>query len=698
MAAFAGVLAFVAAELNPLGQPNANASTPTSSLSLVQESNWTTSSSGFHLTLRVKAPVASGDLVLRAQLYPRMLSRYALEHQPLEGGPTETLNNISLNTRVTTKTTNAQSAPIQFRIVTQNGSVGGPASARELHLDCLNNTCDGVYPIVLTLFDRAGRRSLASLTTSLVYVGSVGTTRRLNVALTLPLDVPPSLTGRTALTVAQTTEITDVADAISGYSTDSLSLMVYGRLITQLKSDATPGQPDSAAAAAALSSLARLAARSNNIEFLRTPYAPIDLNSLVRGSGISTARSEFNGQLLATFETTAKNLHTNPQSSPYLSPYPLDPSSASLVADTGVCELAVPLSNVSLNVGDQSAEAPFAFSNTSLTSNTPLSCSSRSEVGVAIDPGFSSAFGTDALTPQLAAHQLLADLAQTYFENPNALASRSVVISPNTWLANGVFMTTLLSGLRSNPILRSVTLSELFNNVAIGANGAPTSAALQNVNSNDPIGATALKQAYADLRTVQTTTPTDTSLFSTLAENIYDGESYGLQPRQRSYYLRAPKRAIAAIANALQLSGSSHVTFTAASGKIPITIHYTGPVLPVKVDLRILSSRVDFPSSEARQHLSLTLRDTNEILKVSTRTSGLYTFDVELLVPHQSTVLLGPTRFTITSTAASGEAIGLSLAALFVLAWWWSRSIRRHRREKLAKGAVHTGESGPITS
>jgi hypothetical protein len=94
----------------------------------------------------------------------------------------------------------------------------------------------------------------------------------------------------------------------------------------------------------------------------------------------------------------------------------------------------------------------------------------------------------------------------------------------------------------------------------------------------------------------------------------------------------------------------------------------------------------------------LTLRDTNEILKVSTRTSGLYTFDVELLVPHQPTVLLGPARFVITSTAASGVAIALSLAALFVLALWWSRSILRHRREKLAKGADQTGETGPSPS
>jgi len=75
----------------------------------------------------------------------------------------------------------------------------------------------------------------------------------------------------------------------------------------------------------------------------------------------------------------------------------------------------------------------------------------------------------------------------------------------------------------------------------------------------------------------------------------------------------------------------------------------------------------DIPKTEARQQLTLTLHDTQEFLKVSTRTSGRFTFTVELTAPDGTTALIAPTTYIVTSTAVSGVAIGLSLLALAVL-------------------------------
>ena len=667
----------------------AGASTLSSSIDLTSQSNWVGQRQGLSISLSITAPFPSSDLVLRVALYPRLLSRYAFEHSPFESAPTETLNNILISPINTVGTTVALNSTIQFRVITTTGLSGGPSSARPLHIDCLSSTCNGNYPLTLTLVNRKTGEQLTSLETTLTYIGLVGTTQQLNVAVALPLDVSGSPTTNTSMTPAQTNTIDGIAHAILAYPSTAISLEPFGRMLSGLAQEANTAGPGSSAARDALSVLTRLTKRTRTTEFIREPYAPIDLNALVQGTSKKTALHEYSAQINAGIGVTAKALHVSFKSTIYLSPVALEPASIQIVNALGACRIALPPSNIALNNRSQSILAPF------ILTNAGPSCSSRAAFGASVDPGLSFVASLETNTPQLAAHQLLADLAQTYFENPNTAQVRGVIVAPTSWDSNSEFVNTLLGGLRVNPILKSVTVSTFFRKIAIGADHGPTAGIIESVDGTVPISSAALAHAYRGLDTIALLTPTDHALIAQLTDEIFNGESLDLTTHQRGLLFHTPAIAISDIASSLHLSGTSHVTLTAAKGKIPITIHYTGPVLPVHVDLLISSSKISFPPAEAHQGLILSLRDTNKVLRVSTRTSGLYTFELELLVPHQKTVLFGPVVFTITSTAASGVAIALSIGALAVLFLWWSRSILRHRRAKIATDAAQTGETGP---
>ncbi len=671
---------------------SADATTLNSSMNLVSQSNWVGSQQGFSISLSVTAPVPSNDLVLRVALYPRLLSRYAFEHSPFQSAPTEVLNNISVSPLNTAGTTVALGSTVQFRVITADGLTGGPKSARALHIDCLSSTCNGNYPLMVTLVNRRTQQQLTSLATTLTYIGQIGSTQRLDVAVALPLDLSGVSSASSDLGVSGANTIDAIVRAVLSYPTTPISLGIYGRVLAGLEQAANANGPDSPAAHDAIGVLARLIKRTQTTEFLREPYAPIDLNALVRGPGGATAMREYASQISSSANLTAEVLHTTFDPSPYLSTVALEPESVQIARALGACALALPTPNVSLDNKTPGTQPPFVIS------GARSACPSGQTVAAPVDPGLSTIASLASNGAQLAAHQLLADLAQTYFENPNSTTTRGAIVAPTTWSESPDFVRTLLDGLRVNPILRSVTLGSYFHGIASGPGPHLSEGSFAGINGISAVSSDDLAHAYAALRTVTLLTPTDYTLVTRLADAIFNGESLGLTEHQRTGFFQTPDLAISTIASSLHLSGTAHVTLTASTGKIPITLHYTGPVLPVHVDLRISSSKIDFPKSEARQSLALSSRDTNKVLTVSTRTSGLYTFDLELVVPHEQTVLFGPVTFTITSTAASGVAIALSAGALGVLFLWWSRSILRHRREKISKGAAQTGETGPAAT
>ena len=75
----------------------------------------------------------------------------------------------------------------------------------------------------------------------------------------------------------------------------------------------------------------------------------------------------------------------------------------------------------------------------------------------------SARFADAPSDPVLAAHQLVAELAQIYYEKPNDTTARGVVaLAPSGWPDNPAFVDALLGALASSPIIQPVTTASLF--------------------------------------------------------------------------------------------------------------------------------------------------------------------------------------------------------------------------------------------
>jgi hypothetical protein len=303
-------------------------------------------------------------------------------------------------------------------------------------------------------------------------------------------------------------------------------------------------------------------------------------------------------------------------------------------------------------------------------------------------------FALSGPAPVLAAHLLLADLAQTYFENPYPTEPRGVAVAPSSWSMNPEFVTTLFAGLADSPVLLPSTVHELIAAIPVGADHQPTTATLNLPSPSPTISAASLKNARHLLAVVQSIMPGEIATIGALGLHVLAAEAVGITAAQRAANLATPRLTLATLARSVQIFGSSRITLTSVSGQIPITIRLTGSLRPLHVELRLRSSSLDIPRNEAVQHLTLDLRDTEELLTVSARTSGRFTFTVQLVAPDGSTQLIAPTTYSVTSTAASGVAIALSLLALAVLAVWWARSVIRHRRRAVANGLDTASEPG----
>jgi hypothetical protein len=663
-----------------------------SAITLTSQTSWVRPGTGFSLGVSIQSDLPPGELYLRLQVFSRLASRYALDHPLGSASPSSTISHIAIGGLAPDEASYGSAAPIDFRVATRYSPPSGPRSGPLITLDCADGTCDGVYPLEVQLVNAYADATVASFVTDLIYVSNASRPIRLGVGLVVPLGASTSLdpNGHSTLTAAATSALAGVVQAISLHQNEPVTLALYPELLWALREEKNRSGPTALAANKAYTSLAALLRRGTvdgHVELLDSPFAPADPTELVAGLGVAGATRELDRQLATAADSLTDLVGVHAPDGVYVSPYPLSAAALTLVTATGACEVVVPGTNLAMNDGGLTPDAPLVVDDAASHCHQPGYATGPTVL--TSDAGLALHFREAASQPQLAAHLLLAELAQTYFENPYPTEARGVVVAPASWSANSLFLSTVLSGLSASPVLDPLTVADLFATVPLGANGQPSTATLLTPAPNGSLDASALTKAERTLATVASVVPHDTGLVAGLQQQILVAESAQNSPHQATQHLAAVDRALSTIGASLTLFGSAHVTLTSRTGKIPITIQLTGSLRPVDVVLRVKSSNLDFPASEVAEHVTLTSRDTQLFLTVSARTSGESTFTVELVTPTGATVLLAPTIYNVTSTAVSGVAIALSLAALAVLAMWWIRSVVRHRR------AAHTRDGGP---
>lgn len=292
--------------------------------------------------------------------------------------------------------------------------------------------------------------------------------------------------------------------------------------------------------------------------------------------------------------------------------------------------------------------------------------------------------------PVLAVHELLADLAQIYFESPNLThlvdgsqvpEPRGVVaVAPADWAPSTDADEALLDGLIDSPIVRPATVDDLF--AELGLSGGSRQAATP-ANRHPDLDADQVRTERRGLEslTASITRPLPENLL--IGDLILVSEAAGLSPEQRQAYLGAARRRLDAELDEVTVAASG-ITLTSRQAKVPISIVSQLPS-PIRVRVELTSSRLSFPGEGTRDSvekvLTLRLRDTTWLVPVIARSTGRFDLTARVETVEGATVL-DTVTVTITSKAFSGVGVILSIAALAVLAFWWGRALQKGRRNK----------------
>jgi hypothetical protein len=656
--------------------PAASASaTAAGSLTLTSQTSWLSGQRNLALGLTVRSNLPTSELGIRLVLYSCLGSRSAFQSAIRNG---QTSNELVLDAPPTIAldqlSPTGSSRHVALTVAIRAGSTAPTTITTQptLALSCANGGESGVYPLQIRLVDTARERPLATITTPLVY-SPTAVSSPLTTAVVVPMGTSPALAPAafndrvepSQLRPATTVSDEHVAATLLAYRGASVSLELYPQLLVALAR--TPG----AAASSALASLRALASTGSD-ELLPTPFAAVNPAALT-----GSLEGQFAEQLARATPTFTSILGATPTAGDYITNDDVNAATIAMLEANGAHDLVLPESSYALDGGGGLTQtAPFVLSTGSGTQ--------ASLVATGADPELSSYFSNQS-DPVLAAHQLLGELAQIYFDLPDAAQPRGIVVAPTSWAPNAAFLNALLIGLQASPVLTASTLSSLFSSVPVGANSDVAGA---TVTSGDVghLDADAINRARAMLQTTASVVPGATGLLGGLRDSILLSETAGLSSSTRNRYAGAPAHVLSQIAGSISF-GRSAITLTSQHAKVPITLfsNASGAVHGV---LELSSSALGFPAG-ASLPLTLTHKDNPNFIRVTARSSGDFHLSASFVSPDHHATLVR-TIFTVRSTAVSGVAIGISLGALAVLGIWWVRSVARHRRRTRAQRAAHS--------
>nr|MDQ6928834.1 DUF6049 family protein [Actinomycetota bacterium] len=250
------------------------------------------------------------------------------------------------------------------------------------------------------------------------------------------------------------------------------------------------------------------------------------------------------------------------------------------------------------------------------------------------------------------------------------------------WKPSRAFLETVVGGLAQSPILEGVSLDQLFTSVApaktdtgaplVRTLASPPSPGLAEVAAN-------LRAARRRLDALGSILGPATPMRGQLENRLLATESAELRSaRQRQPLVDSVQKAIDAQLSQIEMPQGRSITLTAQRGEIPVTFqNRTGT--PAKVVVRVQSDKLAFPRGNTVT-LDLIRRNTTQRFSVESRTSGAFPMRITLESPDGNLVI-GRTRLTVRSTAASGVSLAVSLGAAMFLAIWWGRHTWRGRHD-----------------
>jgi len=545
--------------------------------------------------------------------------------------------------------------------------------------------CGGVYPIQVSLVDTLTGQPVDSFTTYLVVVPTtVAPQERLRFSFVVPVGTPLALTpdGTTAVPSETLDRIEAIAHEETSWPAAPLTVDLYGQTLLAI-----------ALSQKHASLVSKLASGDANA-LVGGPFSAVDPTRLVRAG----LEDDLESQLKLGDEVFTDVLHVTADPHVYVATAPIGTRGLAALRADGITQIVVPQSNLAslTNAGPAESQWPYTIS-------APFHITGSKVQGLQADAGL-AAHLSGPTSPALRAQQLLADLAELYFDSPDYPQTRGVVlVAPQSWAPTLRFLNPTLRGLESSPIITTVPINELFQTVPIGTCQAPPavvtgcSAAARSI-VNPPRGAGQsitpgqVETARSEIVELSSITPTDTTAIHNLYDSVLLAETAGLDSNVRMAYLSESLAIMHRTGSLLTLPTGRTVTVTSSSARFPIAITSLSRT-PLHVNLVISGANL---TSSTKTSVVLKRGTTSFIVRVKTRTSGDSSLKLELVSPT-GRLELASAEFTVRSTAISGVAIALTAgAAAFLLFWWFRSASRRHRRHAARRGRRRQPVSGTV--
>jgi hypothetical protein len=507
-----------------------------------------------------------------------------------------------------------------------------------LHLVCASAGCTGVYPLRYQV-DVNGTDETKW---SLLAIKNATITNPLNVALIQPIT-------RESLQHPQRS-MSDL-NTISHFTSLPLTLSADYETLASLDFNPTG---DAAWRAALDKSLLSPLHRA-----VDAPPVSIDFAGLAR-YGLTTQVP----QQLSVSANILKSLTGRYVDSPVLLSGAQTPASLNALAHAGVSDVVIPEGDLT--------QAP----SSTLTWGAPFHVAGAGATTVqSVDGPVSALMANTSIEPGRRAALTLASLAFLHLEEPNAPATRTLIVEANIGTTSQAFEADLLTGLKNDPFSKLVPLTPSFNSSLISSNNAPatrtlntslsTASAWSSHNVSSLLTLIGAVNSYA-----QGVKSGDEALVLRVA--VARSEILG-NSNQRQSAINAANNELNAQLGQFSIDESA-ITLAGQGTSLPITVISRAPYA-VDAVIHLVTDRVTFPKGDA---VPVILSSPTQSIRVPTSSphGSSLTLQVVLTTPNGQVILA---RSAIQVRIAGTSVVGylLSFGSILVLALWWWRTNRK---------------------
>ncbi len=526
----------------------------------------------------------------------------------------------------------------------------------------------GVYPVEVVVRSADGRQ-LARLVTHLVRLPDPGQESKPVVSsLLLPFSAPPTLQtdGGDRLSDHDRTRLAAIADSLVLHPDVAVTVMPTPETLDGLHAT---GDPTDA------TTLQRLSDGTRNAQMLAEPYVRLDQSAWL-ASGLG---AQFGAEQLVGAKVVGDRLGRLPSGSAQLVDRDLSAETFAHLQAGGTRNLIVPASALAPVDGGRNAPTP--------TRPFPVESAGTTLDAVQVDTRLQAAFTRYPDDPVLGAHELLAELATIFGDDPTALHG-VVLLPPPTFNASTDFLDALLDGLRDGaPVVTPTSVDALFGLVPSTGRDDESNASDGRQTrrlANRPVPSLGsypdrLRTAQGLLGSLQSLIGAGEGQTAVLSRQLLVSGSLDLTPAQRLQRLDIVNTIANRQLGMVEVPDNQTVTLASSTADIPLTIrNQLSQPVTLRIELQA-SRRLEFPDGKTFTTKPLAPQASTRIsIRVRTRGSGVSPVQITVRTPDGR--VLQSTRYRVQSTAVSGVGFIITIGAAAFLVLWWASHVYRDRR------------------